>query len=163
MSCDRGKYKPASGSATCSLCPAGTNSAQSSSTSATACICNTGYISSSGAGGETCSECVAGKFKLTASACQECPAHTSSPVVSSTSSVCVCNAGSYGLAGGPCTVCIAGTYRVCNFCCYCRDHLLIVRCWQIYNQRFDVIIFVSHLSHQQDLHHNRCYSVYMLY
>jgi hypothetical protein len=64
----------------------------------------------------TC-QCVAGAYlvKVGTSAnwtCLLCPANSSSPVVSSSLTNCMCNAGYSGPDGGSCTTCAAGKYKI---------------------------------------------------
>ena len=90
--CSAGKYKTSAGAATCSNCPEGTSSPQGS-TQLNACTCLSGYTGSSDAGGVTCSECTAGKYKVSETSCSSCPSNSDSPSASSSAADCACNAG----------------------------------------------------------------------
>ena len=46
-----------------------------------------------------------------ASTCESCPTNSISPVLSSSITACVCNAGWNGPDGGTCTQCLGGTYK----------------------------------------------------
>jgi len=131
-SCGAGTYSSTTGATTattCVVCPVNAN-APSSSSDVTACACNAGY---SGPNGGTCSACVAGTYKIAsgsaactscgsgthsstvgasaASSCGVCPLNSNSPAMSSSSLACTCNAGYSGPDGGPCSPCVAGTYK----------------------------------------------------
>ena len=121
VNCAAGKYSATAGAtleSTCVACPANSNS-PSPSTLVTACTCNAG---STGPDGGTCSQCVAGKYKINTgsatctdcaagkylptagatleSTCVACPGNSNSPSASTSVAVCTCNAGSTGPDGG---------------------------------------------------------------
>jgi hypothetical protein len=129
--CGAGNYKSSPGTAVCTTCPAGLT-APMGSTSSAACsspACNAGYTGPNG----ICSTCAAGTYKnttgsapcthcraasysptvaaTTATTCLACPANSNSPSMSSAAMACKCNAGYTGPDGGPCTACIAGSYK----------------------------------------------------
>ena len=121
----------------CYACPQGSTS-PSSSTSISSCTCNAGFT---GADGETCSACVAGKFKTNrgsaectdcvagtwsdstgASECISCGEGGVSPAGSTAVTACQfdCAAGSTGPAGS-CTLCVAGKYKTSSGSVACTD------------------------------------------
>ena len=134
--CVAGTYKDNAGTATCIPCPAGTIS-PAASTSSAACIVEVCKVGNTGPIGGPCTPCAAGSYKDTtgsapctacgvgqysivvASAssmpCLACLANTASPAGSSSFAACVtvtdCWAGHTGPYGGPCTACVAGTYK----------------------------------------------------
>ena len=71
------------------------------------------YSAAIGATGvETCQECPAGMWSASGSdTCEPCPPHSNSSRVSAYLSNCTCNAGATGAEGGPCVLCVAGTYK----------------------------------------------------
>ena len=121
IGCRAGKYSAALGASTadaCLSCPESSSSLSGSSL-ATDCRCNSGY---SGADGDPCAACAAGKYKSDiganpcttcavgkysaregAGTCSRCPAFSSSPSGSRFVNDCKCNAGHSGADGGPCT------------------------------------------------------------
>ena len=140
--CEAGEHKRAKGSAPCDWCQMGTYSAKGMTECASCeahsfsfghdsgCTCNDGYERY---GDGACERCQAGKYLRTtlSGACMACPSGTYSTVVGATSDVCqacpagseapeasdeitdcVCQPGLSGPAGGPCTPCVAGTYKV---------------------------------------------------
>ena len=115
--CMPGTYKNSIGSAKCAACPADSSS-PAASVDASDCTCNAGYtglIQSGGADGGSCAPCTRGKFKDApgSSACEMCPASSSSPPGSDDASDCSCNAGFTGLPGA-CVSCAAGTFKPAN-------------------------------------------------
>jgi hypothetical protein len=58
-----------------------------------------------------CAMCRAGKNSCKPGTCVNCPANSISPANSTSLQACVCNAGFTGPNGGPCTACVAGTYK----------------------------------------------------
>ena len=58
-----------------------------------------------------CSACAAGQYWDDQN-CQSCPTNSDSSPGAFNLSSCTCNAGSTGAYGGPCTQCVAGTYKV---------------------------------------------------
>jgi len=62
---------------------------------------------------QVCQACEAGKYNSQSAveACLDCPANSESPIQSSHSSDCKCNAGLTGTDGGVCTECVAGKYK----------------------------------------------------
>lgn len=75
----------------------------------TPCPCDAGWTGPDGA----CTECVAGTYTAVnrTAACESCPANSTSPVQSTVSTNCTCNAGFSGPNGGGCTECVTGTYK----------------------------------------------------
>ena len=106
--CSAGTYKDALGSEPCdNLCPAHSIS-PAGSDAITDCQCNAGY---SGADGQVCTACPAGKFKeaVGSEECTSCQDNSGSLVVGSiTASDCVCNK---GFTGTNCIACDSGTYK----------------------------------------------------
>jgi len=125
--CEAGKFAAATASTECVDCAAASESESGAST----CKCSAG---STGPDGGDCSSCVAGKFKsivgsagcsdcgqgkfseavgaASSATCTECPANSDAPTASTSQTSCICNAGSTGPDGGPCSLCQAGTYKV---------------------------------------------------
>ena len=118
--CVNGKYKISAGPDVCQTCPANSN-APAASDEPTDCLCKAG---ATGADGGPCSLCVAGKYKevtgdasctdclegeysttvgATSDVCQTCPANSNAPAASDEPTDCLCNDGTTGLDGGPCT------------------------------------------------------------
>jgi hypothetical protein len=95
----------------CSRCPAFSSSPQASILS-TSCVCNSGFI---GQNGGICSECAAGKYKMTAQTCTDCPAGKfSSTVALNTISGCIsCEKGKFAEVPGllQCKQCEPGKYQ----------------------------------------------------
>lgn len=106
--CAAGTWSPP-GSPSCEICPALSHS-NSESSSITDCKCNAG---ATGADGETCTSCAAGKYKEASgsAACEECPASSHSLSGSDDDTDCKCNAGFTGDDGGPCSGCAEATYK----------------------------------------------------
>ena len=126
--CGAGTYS-AAGSSACAGCPSNSSS-PASSVVLTACTCNVGY---SGPNGGACRACVAGKYKTAtgsvactdctaakystvvaatvATTCLACQTNSNSPVASSASAACTCNAGFTGPDGVSCMACVTGTYK----------------------------------------------------
>ena len=93
--CVAGTYKPAAGSVACTLCGAGKYST------------TVGALSVS-----TCLDCPAATYSSAdRTHCVMCPSDSSSPILSDEVTDCVCNAAYTGPNGGPCTACVAGTYK----------------------------------------------------
>lgn len=130
--CWPGSYSLAVGtmdSSTCTICPVYSYSSAASN-ELTDCTCNKGFT---GPNGNPCTACPVGNYKdVQGSAfCTMCPADTyvdytnatsvdnctlcapnaQSPQGSDELQDCECNAGWLGGLGGPCTACIAGTYK----------------------------------------------------
>lgn len=65
--------------------------------------------------GNQCTACATGKYKgLTATGsepCTDCPDGSNSVTASVVLTDCICNVGYTGPNGGPCTACVAGTYK----------------------------------------------------
>jgi len=113
----------------CTQCPSGSycnggvvidcpqNSvAPAGSTTVSDCVCNAGFH-----GSNSCNECPAGEYCSGGSSKVACPDNTNSPIGSYSVTSCVCNAGYSGPNGGPCAVCLAGTFKIsgsgsCNNC-----------------------------------------------
>lgn len=117
-------------SSTCTTCPDYTNSGAASD-ELTDCTCNKGYT---GPNGLACTACPTGQYKdvqgsafcmlcaadtwlgysaaIAPSNCSSCSPNSQSPEGSSLITACQCNAGWTGNLGGPCTACIAGTYKL---------------------------------------------------
>ena len=97
--CVAGKYKGAGGSAECTLCGVGKYSTAVGATSVSTCL-----------------NCVKGKYSVTAGApnqyeCKYCPAFSTSPEGSPSSTACSCNVGYTGADGSRCSACSKGTYK----------------------------------------------------
>jgi len=113
----------------CQTCSANSQSPAGSGAQ-TSCKCNAG---AQGFDGGSCSLCIAGKYKISsgdalcteclanqystavgaaANVCQTCAANSQSPAGSGVQTSCICNAGAQGPDAGPCTLCIAGTYKI---------------------------------------------------
>ena len=136
--CAAGSYQPATGASLCSPCQTGANTWNASgtnalvgSTSASACLCNHGYVSTS----NVCSACPAGKYIAPGtSVCLNCPAGTFSTALGATamsvcqqclqgsysnvtyaganaSTACKCMPGYTGMDGDYCTPCDRGTFK----------------------------------------------------
>ena len=123
--CNAGYVGPDGGP--CAVCPTNSDSPGGNAT----CACNAGYSLSgpTGPDGGECVSCVAGKYKVASgngictncgigsysavvgasdvSTCLACPTNSDSPLASSVSTTCLCNAGYFGT--GECEQCIAGT------------------------------------------------------
>jgi hypothetical protein len=77
--------------------------------------CATGTYKSA-TGSAACTPCVAGTYSTALAAtaqtaCLVCPVNSNSPIQSSATTACTCNAGHSGPNGGPCVPCAAGTYK----------------------------------------------------
>ena len=114
--CESGFFKEASGDAPCSSCEQGYTSPPGS-TSADSCALQCG-AGSYGEDNGPCTPCPAGTFgtgvgsRTLEEACTgSCPAESTSPQGSSSSSACRCNKGYTGPSGGACTACSAGKYK----------------------------------------------------
>ena len=112
-SCQAGKYQATVGATSesdCTSCPGNANAPQGSAASS-ACACNAGYT---GANGESCASCTAGKYKesVGAATCSSCPSDSISAEGSTSSSDCIaeCAPGWTGPAGS-CTQCPAGKFK----------------------------------------------------
>jgi len=118
--CAAGTFKPAAGSAECSLCPANAASPPASD-ALTDCLCAAGFA---GGAGETCVECLANTFEA-GDACQACPANSVSAPRSAGASACQCKAGFTGADGGPCAACARGQFKTlagAAACAFCNEH-----------------------------------------
>ena len=141
--CNVGKYSDtikATNPQTCLQCPQNTNSGNGTSTK-NGCICIPGTTGVNGyactecppgtykydTGDSLCINCGAGTYSTTTQStkqidCLGCPENTFSPAGSSMKNNCSCNAGSVGMDGESCVLCIAGTYKrtsgtsVCTKC-----------------------------------------------
>jgi len=114
-------------SSTCLACPLYADAPMGSNIS-TACVCKAGssgpadmcVLCAAGkykalAGPETCADCGIGTYSVSvganqSSTCLTCPLNADAPVGSNISTACTCNAGAYGIDGGTCVQCAAGTY-----------------------------------------------------
>ena len=122
--CRPGTHKAAAGSAACTGCVIGSDSAAGSAE----CECHAGYVYS--ASGDACIACPAGthysgqqckpcpvdtysetRAALTVDVCQRCPPLSNAPAGSVDRFACSCKAGSGGPSGGPCVGCVAGSYK----------------------------------------------------
>ena len=110
--CSEGTFKSTSGPGTCQACPENSNSMPPGQYGypdhPDSCICNPGYTLKGG----TCVQCSAGKVKDLHGnfACNNCPAHTTSPIGTDTYDLCTCIAGWYE-DGGSCLPCEEGTFK----------------------------------------------------
>lgn len=95
--CVEGKFKSTTGSAACSNCAAGTYSVLTASIVCINCLANQ-YSTAVGANSNT--------------TCINCPNNSSSAAGSGALTSCVCLAGFTGPNGGPCSPCVAGTYKI---------------------------------------------------
>ena len=129
QNCTSGTYSSTNGASVCSQCPSRSNSKPGSSVSS-ACMCNAGWTGPTGGnctlcvagtyklyqGNATCTNCSAGQFSTavgaTSDVCQGCPTNSNAPEASDEEVDCTCNAGSTGLDGRNCTLCVAGTYKL---------------------------------------------------
>ena len=139
VACAAGKYKSSSNgcsdcqsntystvvgagsSATCLACPP--NSASlAGSIESTACSCNAGYT---GPNGDTCTACVAGKYKSVTGnvLCSDCQLNSISAAGNTALINCLCNAGYTGANGDTCTACLAGKYKSVTGNALCSDCL----------------------------------------
>jgi len=91
--CAPGTFKSSLGSALCQNCPAGS--------------VDKGDVSLRDTSSNTCVECEAGKYSLTITHCEDCPANTQSPIGSADVSACICNI-DYEKVNGVCSQCLAG-------------------------------------------------------
>jgi len=127
--CPPDTYKTGVGDEVCTSCPLNSRSI-AGATALVNFICDLGYT---GPDGSPCTLCTAGKFKSTlgslactscgagkysvtdgstnALLCLQCTPDSNSQIASSSKAACTCNAGSAGLDGGPCNLCVAGTYK----------------------------------------------------
>ena len=128
--CIAGQYSTAIGATSdvCQGCPMYSNAPEASDEEAD-CICDAGSSSDGG----MCSLCVVGKYKIapgdaacsncsagqystavgaTSDVCQGCPSNSDGPEASNEEVDCICQAGSSGPDGGPCTQCVTGKYKV---------------------------------------------------
>lgn len=122
--CRPGTHKAAAGSAACTGCVIGSDSAAGSAE----CECHAGYVYS--ASGDACIACPAGthysgqqckpcpvdtysetRAALTVDVCQRCPPLSNAPAGSVDRFACSCKAGTGGPHGGPCVGCVAGSYK----------------------------------------------------
>lgn len=130
--CAAGTYKERIGDAFCDSCHENSISPEGS-TNATDCDCNAGYYfdelvtthdESVEVTIEKCEPCSTGKYKMTVGDidCSDCTANSNSPLGSTASSDCECNAGFEETHGGPCEACSAGKYKAatgsasCDLC-----------------------------------------------
>ncbi|KAJ1474590.1 hypothetical protein T484DRAFT_1635289, partial [Baffinella frigidus] len=109
--CDAGFTGPDGG--VCAACEAGTFKSTDGNTECGACEAGT-YQDQRGHA--SCNDCDAGTYSPAFAAksseqCMACPADSDSPSGSVVQEACVCNAGFPGQNGGPCTACVAGTYK----------------------------------------------------
>ena len=112
--CANGTYslngKKFLGDGACKHCLAHSDSPSDSTT----CTCNAGFSGPDSDGG-TCTQCVAGKYKVVSgsTSCESCPDDSNSPPGSIFRTACVCNAGFSGPDGdgGNCAQCDAGKYK----------------------------------------------------
>jgi len=125
VGCLEGKYSTAVGaiSDVCQGCPQDSN-APAASDEKNDCICNAGFTKAASgicticetgkfkneAGNGGCSVCIAGKY-LGAVGCEDYPENSMSLVESSARTQCTCNSGATGANGGPCSLCLPGTYK----------------------------------------------------
>jgi hypothetical protein len=106
---------------TCSACPA--NSWAPSGRQVTEnCFCNAGFQSISG----TCTTCGTGKYSLAsnstyAGSCQNCPENTTTISTGTALSSCLCKPGYSGPNGGPCNVCVPGTFKSASGSAVCAN------------------------------------------
>jgi hypothetical protein len=132
LACDVGKFSGAEAETNASMCvecPA-FSSAISASTAVDDCYCNVGYTGPHGGpcvacdagkykthnGSALCVECDAGKYssqpaQVQESGCTTCSESSHSPAGSNNVTECTCNMGYTGNDGGPCSACVAGTYK----------------------------------------------------
>ena len=138
VDCPRDSYNSTDNSG-CAACPSYSHSPVSSDR-LTACLCDMGYTGNDGGpcavcpagkfketnGSAPCTQCSEGKYSTDAgrtsqSACSTCPSHASSRLGSGELVRCLCNRGYTGPDGGPCTACIAGTYKSMNGSLACKQ------------------------------------------
>ena len=124
-----------------------------------------------------CTNCVSGKYSTTSGAtssstCGSCPANSNSPVGSNAQSDCTCNRGSSGPNGGPCTSCVAGTYKSSSgryllawsslIAVHVRSHyasgvLLLLGCSYVWGGMYTICVrrvgIVRRMPRRQVLHH----------
>jgi sugar lactone lactonase YvrE len=113
--CSAGSYS-ANGAATCTTCPSGATTTGQGSTSSGDCVCSAGYTGN----GVTCTACAQGNYKSTtgSATCTDCPSNTYTSSTGSTAvtQCTVCKIG-YGPITDPgsltatCNACLAGTYK----------------------------------------------------
>ena len=124
--CEAGKYVQHAAAVLCINCHANSHSAARSAFKMM-CICNIGYSGPDGTsceacqpgsykmvnGSSECAPCFAGSFSsvFAASICTKCTQNAHSPSSSISAQACTCNIGYSGPNGGPCTVCLPGTYK----------------------------------------------------
>ena len=105
VGCEAGKFKSAHGNEACVGCHSNSLSPAAADSDA-ACLCVAGYAES---GPLVCSACDTGTYKTgpgnARDLCVGCLLNTVSPQASTTQTSCVCEAGWYGEAGGPCADC----------------------------------------------------------
>lgn len=109
--CLTGTYKSGLGTHQCTMCPPNSLTARVGSTTASDCLCKTGFT---GPDGGPCIACIVGKYKdINGSvACTTCPS-LSGTVSGATTEIggCICNVGTSGPNGGPCSICPSQTYK----------------------------------------------------
>jgi hypothetical protein len=93
LPCGVGKYKSTEGLQDCLVCPKGTVSLNTTSTSI-----------------DNCEYCQVNTYEQAWTDCVECPLHTISPLGSTTLTDCVAQPGYYGMPGHEGTICPAGSF-----------------------------------------------------
>jgi len=118
-SCVVGKYKEATGSASCDYCfPDSTSVAGSEHKED--CLCNAGFSKPNGI---FCEACAAGQYKvlLGSAACTMCPANSFSSAASTRLVDCSCDEGFTGGDGMNCTACASGKFKDVRGSALCRS------------------------------------------
>lgn len=137
QSCAAGQYGNLTAATACTLCPVNSGS-DPGSTDIAYCTCDPAF---SGPDGGPCSACAPGTFKVVQgseaclpcaagtynnasamTACATCPSSSDSAAASVAIQGCICNIGYTGNDGGPCSACLAGSFKdrngsaACSLC-----------------------------------------------
>ena len=111
VGCEVGKYKPVSGSQSCTLCPEGYVG-----------ISDSDLTSNRVSVSLACVQCEANTYTSSLSDCESCPSNSQSPAGSNELNDCKCSPGFTGPDGGLCEPCAPGTYKesegsaICSAC-----------------------------------------------
>ena len=115
--CGTGTYSVAAGQEDCDKCSAGQYSTVVGASSADVCtLCVAGKYTMI-PGSVECSNCSSGQYSSmvggnSSDVCKVCPSNSDSFEASDNETDCICQPGSSGFDGGPCTRCVAGKYKI---------------------------------------------------